>query len=56
MLKCTLYPRVIRVPRLSDTGVCLPELSYQGEDLYTICNHGKGVPLGHSLLAMQDVA
>ena len=48
-------PRVIRIPRLCNPGVCLPELSYEGEDPYATCDHDKGVPLGHTLLAMQEV-
>ena len=28
----------------------------RGGDSYAIRNHGKGVPLGHALLAMQEVA
>ena len=49
------HPRVIRVPQMYDTGVCLPELSYEGEDPYAIFDHVKGVPLGHALLAMKEV-
>ena len=49
-------PHVIRVPWLSDVGVCVPELSDEREEPYAICDHGQGDPLGHSFLAMQEVA
>ena len=49
-------PRVISVPRLSDMGVCLPELYYEVYNPYVIFDHGKGVPLVHALLTMQAVA
>ena len=46
----------IRVPWLDDAGVCVPEISHEMEDPYSICDNVKGFPLGHSLLAMQEVA
>ena len=49
-------PRVISVPCLSDLGVVVPKFPDKGEDPYAICNRGKGVPLGHALLAMQELA
>ena len=56
MLECPPSPSVVLVPRLRDTRVCLPELYDEWEDHYVICYHGKGVPLGHDLLSMQEVA
>ena len=49
-------PCVISVPWLSDPGVDAPKLPDEGEDPYVICNHGKGFPLGHAILAMHEVA
>ena len=49
-------PRVICIPRLCDTGVGSLNLPDEGEDPNDICNHGKGVPLGHTLLAKKEVA
>ena len=49
-------PRVIRIPRLVDLGMVRPEDPYEGEDPDAISDHGKGVPLGHALLAVQEVA
>ena len=49
-------PHIISVPWLSELGVGVLKLPDKGEDNYTIRNHGKGVPLGHALLAMQEVA
>ena len=46
-------PRIISVPWLSDPGVDVPKFPDKGEEPYAIRNHGEGVPLGHSLLAMQ---
>ena len=48
-------PRFICVPQLCDLGVCLLELSYDGEDPNTTGDHCEGVPLCHVLLAMQKV-
>ena len=50
------YPRAIRVPRLCDTRVGSLKLPDEEEDPNAICNHGEGVPLGHALLDMQEVA
>ena len=49
-------PRVIRVPRLCDEGVVSLKLPDEGEDTDAICDHGEGVPLGHALFSMQEVA
>ena len=46
-------PRVISMPWMSDARVCAPEILDDREDTYAICNPGQGVPLGHTLLAMQ---
>ena len=46
----TPSPRVVRVPRLCDTGVGSPKLPDEGGDPDEICNHVKGVPLFHYLL------
>ena len=48
--------RVISIPWLCDAGGCILERSGDKEDPYTISDHGEGVPLGHVLLAMQEVA
>ena len=32
------------------------EISDEREEPYAICDHGQGDPLGHSFLAMQEVA
>ena len=49
-------PHVIRVLRLCDTEVGSLKLPDKGEDPNDIYNHGKGVPLGHALLSMHEVA
>ena len=49
-------PRVISIPWLRDVGVSSPEIPDEGEDPYPICDHSKGVPLGHALLVVQEVA
>ena len=49
------YLRVIRIPRLYDAGVGSPKLPDEGDDPDSICDHGEGVPLGHALLAVQEV-
>ena len=41
------------MPRLRDMGVRGTKLSYEREDTYVIYYHGKGIPMGHTLLAMQ---
>ena len=56
LLELPSYPRVISVPWLSDPGVGAPKLPDEGEYPNAICNHGWGLPLGHTLLAMQEVA
>ena len=48
-------PRIIYVPRLCYPVVCSPKISYEGEDPYAIGDHGKEVPLGHTLIAVQEV-
>ena len=48
-------PLVIRVPHLCYAGVWPPKLPYEEEDPYAIGDHGKGVPLGHALLAVQEL-
>ena len=53
MLEFTPCPCIVRVPRLRETGVCLPELYDEREYPYAIYDHGKGVLLGHNLLSMQ---
>ena len=53
VLKVSFSPRIIRVPRMCDTGVGSPKLPQEGEDPYAIGYHGKGVPLVHNLLAVQ---
>ena len=47
---------IVCIPRLGDLGMVCPEDPYEGEDPDAICDHGKGVPLGHALLAVQEVA
>ena len=49
-------PHVIRVSCLGDAGVCVPELFDKKEDTYAVYHYGSGVPMGHALLAMQEVA
>ena len=46
----------MRIPRLRDLGMVSPEDPYEGEDPDVIINNGEGVPLGHALLAVQEVA
>ena len=48
-------PHIIIVPWLSDPGVGVPQLPDKREDSYAIRNHGEGVPLSHTLLAIQEV-
>ena len=43
-------------PGLVYSGVIPLQDPYEGEDPDAICNHGEGVPLGHALLAVQEVA
>ena len=52
----TTRPRVVYIPWLCDAWVVSPEVPDEWEDPYAICDHGKGVPLGHALLAVQEVA
>ena len=54
--KLPACPLVIHVPLLYNAGVGAPKLPVDGEDPDAICKHGEGVPLGHSLLAMKEVA
>ena len=54
--KCPPRPRVIRIPWLVDLGMVHPQDPYEGEDPDAISDHGEGVPLGHALLAVQEVA
>ena len=54
--KHPLQPRVISIPWMSDAGVSSTEILDEGEEPYAICDHGKGVPLRHALLAVQEVA
>ena len=54
--KLSPRPRIIRIPRLGDLGMVLTQDPYEGEDPDTIIDHGEGVPLGHALLALQEVA
>ena len=53
--KLSPLPRFICIPRLRDMGVVSPEVTDEREDPYAICDHGEGVPLGHALLAVQEV-
>ena len=46
---------IIRVPRLCDAGVEPLNLPNEGEEPDAIGNNGEGVPLGHALLAVQEV-
>ena len=55
-LERTSRPRIISVTWLSDPGVGVLKFPDKGEDPYAICNHGMGVPLGHALISMQEVA
>ena len=55
LLEPSSRPRVIILPWLSDPGVGALKFPDNGEDLYDIYNYGKGVPLGHTLLAIQEV-
>ena len=48
-------PRIICVPQLCYAGGCTLKLPYEGGDPYAIGYHGEGVPLGHSLLALQEL-
>ena len=50
------FTRVISVPWMSDPGVGAPNLPDEGEEPDAICNHGKGVPLSHAPIAIQEVA
>ena len=54
VLKLSPRPRVIPIPRLCDAGVGYPEVTDEREDPYAICDHGKGVPLCHALLAVLE--
>ena len=36
-------------------GVCPPKFPYERDYPYVIGDHGKGVPMGHALLAVQEV-
>ena len=47
--------RVIRVQRLCDARVVSSKIPIEGEYPYAICYHGEGVPLGHTLFAVQEV-
>ena len=49
-------PHIICVPRLCGVGVGPQNLPDEGEDPNAICNHDEGVPLGHALLYVQEVA
>ena len=49
-------PRVVRIPWLRDVGVVSTEVPYEGEDPNAISNPCEGVPLGHALLAVKEVA
>ena len=53
--KLTSCPRIIRVTQLCYSGMCPPKLPYEGQDPDVIGDHGEGVPLGHALLAVQEV-
>ena len=55
LLECPSRPRLISIPWLSDPGLGVLKFPDKGEDPYAIRNHCKGVSLGHSLLAMQEV-
>ena len=48
--------RVIPIQWLRDSGVSSHEIPDKGEDPFALCNHGERVPLGHALLAVQEVA
>ena len=48
--------RVIGIPGFGDLGVCAAELTEDQEDPYTICDHGSGLPMGHSLLDIQSLS
>ena len=49
-------PCIVCILWLRDLGVVLSEDPYEGEDPDAIRNHGEGFPLGHTLLAVQEVA
>ena len=49
-------PRIISVPWLSDPGVSVTKFPYKRGYPYVIRNRGKGVPLGHAILDMLEVA
>ena len=55
LLELSSRPRVIIVQWLSDPGVVALKLPDNREDLYAIYNYDEGFPLGHTLLAMQEV-
>ena len=56
VLEISSLPRVNRLPRLCDAGVGSSKLPNEGGDTYAIGYHGEGVPLGHALLAVREVA
>ena len=41
---------------MCDLGVHAANLTDEQEDTYFVGDHGKGIPLGHALLVMQEVA
>ena len=53
--KNTTRPCVIGIPRLGYARVCILGILDEREDTYDILNHIQGVPLGHNLLAMNEV-
>ena len=55
-LKIPFQSGIICVPWLRDLGVRGAELTDEWEDIYAIGNHREGPPLGHALIAMQELA
>ena len=53
--KGTTSPCVVRIPGLVDFWVVYLQAPDQGEDTDAISYHGQRVPLGHALLAIQEV-
>ena len=48
-------PSVIIIPWLRDSVVGCSEVPYKGEDTQVIYDHGQGISLGKSLLAVEEV-
>ena len=48
-------PHIICIQRMCDVRVGSPKIPYEGEEPYTIGYNGKGVPLVHALLDVQEV-